>query len=205
MFQWNYRAANGLQKKKKFGREEDKKLSELVAIYGEDWNKIIQFLPGRTVRQVMERWKYYLDPSINNEPWTPDEDRRLIESQLELGNKWTKMLGFFKNRTANQLKNRWLGIARKGQLKYTQQPPVKAIVSPQEIPQVTISQEQKLPSIASFTLPNSAPIEVPLELFKSPQKQSVNTLNINTLLISNPVTTIRKPIAKIPSINDFLN
>ena len=101
------------QKKKKFCADEDKKLTELVYMYGEDWNKILRFMPGRTLRQVMERWKYYLDPTINNEPWTPDEDKRLLQYQREIGNKWTKMLSFFNNRTANQLKNRWLVVSRK--------------------------------------------------------------------------------------------
>ena len=209
MYKLEYKGHGTNQKKMKFGQDEDKKLTRLVSLYGEDWNQIIQYLPGRSVRQVMERWKYYLDPSINNDPWTPEEDKRLLEYQLEFGNKWTKMLGFFKNRTANQLKNRWLGLERKsrskGQTKQTKSyknnnysnSPILDSPPNQEIKKPVRS----LPSINSFGVPNSTPIEFPLELFK-PKSY---TDNIPLVVQQTEVQPLRKQLPKIPSIADFLN
>ena len=205
MLKWELKNHSSTQKKKKFGREEDKKLTELVSIYGEDWTKIIQFLPGRSVRQVMERWKYYLDPTINNDPWSPEEDKALLEYQNELGNKWTKMLKFFQNRTANQLKNRYLSIVRKN---HSLQPNLVENEKTQTQKFISLTTTPilppQIPSIETFVVPNSTPIELPSELFLN-QNQTFLQTNQTIIPALQEIHPLRKTITKIPSIMDFLN
>jgi hypothetical protein len=48
-------------------------------------------MAGRTVRQCRERWKYYLEPSINKLEWTPQEDQLLMEKHHDLGPRWAQI------------------------------------------------------------------------------------------------------------------
>ncbi|MDR2416970.1 MAG: hypothetical protein LBD15_02245 [Holosporales bacterium] len=90
----------------KFTHEEDERLRALVAMYGEsDWSKIAMDMPSRTSRQCRERWRNYLDPGINNRPWTLGEDRYLIRLQETHGNHPTRLALFFSGRTPVNIKN----------------------------------------------------------------------------------------------------
>ena len=92
----------------KFTPEEDAKLKKLVNNFGESaWDDIAALMNGRNPRQCHDRWMYYLSPTINNSPWTQEEDRRIIKLQPEFNGKWVLMSKKFKGRTDIQLKNRW--------------------------------------------------------------------------------------------------
>src|SRR5210317_799374 len=66
-------------------------------------------LPGRTGKQIRDRWNNYLNPSINHSAWTSDEDLRLWHAHKELGAKWTAIgtEKFHTTRSENQVKNRF--------------------------------------------------------------------------------------------------
>lgn len=99
--------------KKKFTQAEDQCLSYLVSIHGlNNWKRIAWNMPGRSVRQCRERWKYYLEPNINHQVWTKEEDRLLIAKFQELGPSWARMTNFFRNRTDIDLKNRYHRLER---------------------------------------------------------------------------------------------
>ena len=64
--------------KQKFTEEDDKKLKELVQQFGtKSWAEIAAAMGNRNQRQCKERWEYYLDPTINNSPWTKEEEQRI--------------------------------------------------------------------------------------------------------------------------------
>ena len=66
-------------------------------------------LPGRTGKQIRDRWNNYLNPVLNHNAWSAEEDQRLWEAQAEYGRKWT-VIGlekFHTTRSENQLKNRY--------------------------------------------------------------------------------------------------
>jgi hypothetical protein len=67
----------------------------------------------RTTRQCRDRWKFYLSPSVNCTPWTPEEDRRLVAKYREIGGQWSKLCCYFNNRSLNNVKNRWNSVIRK--------------------------------------------------------------------------------------------
>ena len=93
---------------RKFSREEDLKLKELVKKYGEHaWEEVSFRMNGRNVRQCKDRWMYYLSPKVSNEPWTDEEDQKLIELVKELNGKWVQIAKRFRGRNDTQIKNRW--------------------------------------------------------------------------------------------------
>jgi hypothetical protein len=42
------------------------------------FDKIISVLPNRTARQVRERYRLYLDPNINHNPFSSEENNLLL-------------------------------------------------------------------------------------------------------------------------------
>jgi hypothetical protein len=95
------------KKKEPFSSEEDARLRELVGGQGaQDWQLIAEQLPGRSARQCRERWKLYLAPEVSLEPWTIEEEDRLLKMYLAVGPKWTLIANTFPNRTPNNVKNK---------------------------------------------------------------------------------------------------
>jgi hypothetical protein len=99
--------------KTKFSATEDFILNRCVSQFGADsWQLVAAFLVNRTPRQCKERWIKYLCPMNSFTPFTPDEDRQLLELYATYGSKWTTISRFFTNRTDITLKNRWLVLKR---------------------------------------------------------------------------------------------
>ncbi len=66
--------------------EEDKKVAELVGKFGaKKWSLIAQHLPGRIGKQCRERWHNHLNPDINKQPWSLEEDRNILTAHHQLG------------------------------------------------------------------------------------------------------------------------
>ncbi|KAK9116161.1 hypothetical protein Sjap_015108 [Stephania japonica] len=88
--------------------EEDKCLKVSVTLFGaKAWNKIAQFVPGRTQVQCRERWLNVLDPSLNLGEWTGEEDAKLKEAITKYGHCWSKIAACVPPRTDNQCRRRW--------------------------------------------------------------------------------------------------
>jgi hypothetical protein len=100
-------------KKVKWTEREDQILTGNVQKYGtSNWSLIACALPGRTGKQCRERWTNQLDPSLNRDNWTSQEDTILLFQQNTCGNCWSKISHFLPRRSANAIKNRWCWLTR---------------------------------------------------------------------------------------------
>ena len=64
--------------------DEDEMLARAVLQTGGDsggarsWTSVAAFLPTRTAKQCSQRWYNHVRSLASREPWTPEEDRRLV-------------------------------------------------------------------------------------------------------------------------------
>ncbi|KAA3458003.1 myb-related protein B-like [Gossypium australe] len=101
-----------------WSKEEDEMIIELVNKFGpKKWSTIAQHLPGRIGKQCRERcddrapgfiglmllnfnsshsdmWHNHLNPAINKEAWTQEEELALVRAHQVYGNKWAELSKF---------------------------------------------------------------------------------------------------------------
>jgi len=65
-------------------------LRRLVEKYGEgQWSLISTFFPGRIGKQCRERWHHQLNPKINRNAWSVEEERIIVAAhKVEIGLHW---------------------------------------------------------------------------------------------------------------------
>lgn len=93
---------------------EDQILKAGVQKYGPHrWSKIASLLPRKSARQCELRWKDHLDPGLRRDPWSKDEDARLIAFAKRMPNQWRTIADVL-GRTAQQCTERYTILLSEG-------------------------------------------------------------------------------------------
>jgi len=92
---------SGNGQKRQWTEEEDRIVCEHVRKTGpRKWSKIAANLPGRIGKQCRERWHNHLNPDIRKTPWTPEEDRIILQAHQKYGNQWSYIAKLLDGRSA---------------------------------------------------------------------------------------------------------
>lgn len=111
------RQINPLVKKGHWQKAEDDTLINLIQIHGKNWSLISKFLKNRSGKQIRQRFLNCLDPSINKQKFSLQEDLKIIELYKTYKSDWKKYLEFFPGRTADIIKCRYYSSLRTKELK----------------------------------------------------------------------------------------
>lgn len=100
--------------------EEDALLSHHVREMAKgNWVGVAEHVAGRTPKQCRERWMLVLDPTINKDEWTPEEDEQLLVLHQAHGNAWALIAKQLQGRTENSTKSRFKSLERKRERSWT--------------------------------------------------------------------------------------
>ncbi|MES1910337.1 MAG: hypothetical protein MHM6MM_002948 [Cercozoa sp. M6MM] len=88
-----------------------------------DWRRIASMMRRRTCKQVRDQWNLQLDPKIDRDRWSEEENVIILKLHVRFGTSWTKIArelnkerrtrGKDTRRTDNQIKNHWYSTLRK--------------------------------------------------------------------------------------------
>jgi hypothetical protein len=152
--------------KMRWSTQEDATILNKVKEYGctpKSWKFIASFLPGRTTKQISERWHNVLNPKLSTEAWTAEEDQIVLNAYQKYGSSWTKIASLLNGRSSNAIKNRWNQKLKR----YYEQNKCQADAKENTNPNPNANPNPNPnPSISNETLPTSA----------QPQQQSLPLL-----------------------------
>nr|QDO71761.1 MYB06 [Aristolochia ringens] len=123
-------------KKGPWSPEEDEILVQYINKNGHGSWRSLPKLAGllRCGKSCRLRWTNYLRPDIKRGPFTPDEEKTIIQFHGILGNRWSSIASQLPGRTDNEIKNFWNTHLKKRLVRMGLDPATHAPPSPSSAP-----------------------------------------------------------------------
>jgi len=100
--QINPKLSKGLWSKK-----EDEDLLNNISKYGKKWSLLAKIMKTRSNKQIRDRYLNCLDEKVSRHPFTPEEDKKVLELVLKFGSNWCRIAKEMEGRTGDNIKNRF--------------------------------------------------------------------------------------------------
>lgn len=109
--------------------EEDELLRKQVQRHRpRNWQLVIKSMPGRSGMSCQNRWCNQLSPDVDHRPFTPEEDKIIIQAPVEHGNRWATIGRLLNGQTDTAVKNCWNSTLKRRQSAAGQRPDKKLCV-----------------------------------------------------------------------------
>lgn len=193
-----YKVNSGLIRRGPWSPEEDRKLMEIITLYGPlNWVRILISLGSRSPKQCRERYHQNLKPLLNRKPITFEEGVLIEQLVAKYGKKWAEIARHLTGRLDNAIKNWWNGGAnrRRRPVPSAQMPRLAPPAPSPQKPQGAIPPRSNSgPHVAHYTEPLPAPQDhhslPPLFLkpqyAKAPKYPALPQIDFNTSMFSDP-------------------
>ncbi|KAL2868931.1 Homeodomain-like protein [Aspergillus lucknowensis] len=110
-----YNRFTGGLRKGSWTQDEDERLFQLVERYQYRWAAIAQKMETRNADQCSKRWHHCLNPELERSPWTNEDSTLLLSAVAIHGSSWKDIQRcHFPTRSANNIKNQYTVLTRKG-------------------------------------------------------------------------------------------
>lgn len=110
---YRYNKIITLKNEKKFTRNEDIQIIELIEKFGFNWDEIIKYFPHRKKQQIIDRYYNKLNTGNKRKVFEQEEDALLLKLRNIHGNNWNEIAKHFKDASITMLKNRYYGYLKK--------------------------------------------------------------------------------------------
>lgn len=96
-YKWNQGHKSSITKTQ-WQKREDDELFRIISEKGtKQWQEIAETLNDalgvqRNGKQCRERWYNFLNPEINREPFSPEEDLQILKLRKQIGNRWSEIV-----------------------------------------------------------------------------------------------------------------
>ena len=180
------------KKKDRFTKEEDNRLCTIIEILGvKEWVSVAKMMGTKNWRQCKERWNQFLNPSINKDGWTEEEDDLLIRLHEKYGSKWSLMVSHFKGRPRLQIRNRYNLLMKKQKWKQEIGSPFMVNPSMDEPIIVSAIMEE---NIISPIMPEPIPEPIMVSPMPEPITDPITDLEQDCIYISDNSPFMAEPI-----------
>ncbi|KAI3693358.1 hypothetical protein L6452_33193 [Arctium lappa] len=159
-------------------QEEDELLVEYIKKNGHGSWRSLPKLAGllRCGKSCRLRWTNYLRPDIKRGPFSPEEEKLVIQLHAILGNRWAAIAAQIPGRTDNEIKNLWNTHLRKRLLSIG--------IDPQTHEPTSVSS----PSVGPIKRPPASPSTRHMAQWESARLEAEARLSMESSLLFGPLT-----------------
>lgn len=108
-----YRKLNSTLVKGKWSEDEKLQLLNYTQTYGKNWEIIARLMKTRTSWQIRDKYLKSLDPSLNKQKFSDEEDKTIVKMFKIHGADWLKISACLSNRSPCVIKSRFYSKLRK--------------------------------------------------------------------------------------------